>query len=93
MYILGKCISKYLKNKLNILNYIFCHFEFVVCFALLLYEVERNIVLDLGSTADSVKSKRERGGHTDTPRFVVRGSTRVSGRDRFNLLRFYAVGY
>ena len=57
----------------NILNNIFCHFEFVVCFAPLPHEVERNIILDLRSTADSVKSKRGSGG---TPTlFVVHAGT------------------
>ena len=40
------------------------HFEFVVCFATLSHEVERNIILDLSSTAASMKSKLESG---DTP--------------------------
>ena len=44
----------------------FCDFEFVVCLAPLKHEVERNIILDLGSTVDSVKSKR---GSRDTPTF------------------------
>ena len=45
----------------NIINYIFCHFQFAVYFAPLSHEVERNIILDLGSTADSVKLKRGNG--------------------------------
>ena len=58
---------KKLEKNVNISNNIFCHFEFVICFSPLLHEVEknqRNIILDLSSTADSVKSKRENG---DTP--------------------------
>ena len=35
-------LLKNLKKKGNILNYIFCHFEFVICFAPLLHEVVRN---------------------------------------------------
>ena len=50
------------KKKGNILNYVFSHFEFVICFAPLSLEVERNIILDLGSTVDSVESKRGSGG-------------------------------
>ena len=61
IFILGKCLLKYQKNKANILNYIFYHFEFVVCFAPLSHEVERNIIFDLSSTASSMKSKLERG--------------------------------
>ena len=60
-------LSKYQEKKANILNYIICHFEFVVCFAPLLHKVERNIILDLGSTANSMKSKRE-SGNTPTRR-------------------------
>ena len=45
-------------------NYIFYHFEFVVCFAPLSHEVERNIILNLSTTAASMKSKLESG---DTP--------------------------
>ena len=48
----------------NILNCIFCHFEFVVCFAPPSHKIERNTIVDLGSTADSVESKRWSG---DTP--------------------------
>ena len=46
------------------LNYVFCHFEFVVCFAPLSHEVGRNIIVGLGLAADSVESKR---GSGDTP--------------------------
>ena len=52
------------KMKPYILNCIFCHFEFVVCFVPFLHEAERNVILDLGSTAYNVKSKWESG---DTP--------------------------
>ena len=45
----------------NIFNYIFRRFESFVCFAPLSHEVERNIILDIGSTADSVESKRGSG--------------------------------
>ena len=38
------------KNKSNILNYIFCHFKFFVCFAPLSHEFERNIILDFKMT-------------------------------------------
>ena len=57
-------LSKYQKEKANISNYIFHHFEFVVCFAPLSHEVERNIILELSSTAASMKLKLESG---DTP--------------------------
>ena len=67
IFISGKCLSKYQKNKANILNYIFYHFEFVVCFATVSHEVERDIILDLSSTAASMKSKLE-SGDTSTRR-------------------------
>ena len=50
--------------KCRYFNNIFCHFEFVVCFAPFLHQDERNIILELGSTAYSVKWKR---GSGDTP--------------------------
>ena len=56
--------SKYQRTKGNILNDIFGDFKFVVCFAPLWHEVDRNIIFDLGSTDESVKSKRRSG---DTP--------------------------
>ena len=57
-------LLKISKKKSNILNYIFCQLKFVVCFAPLSREVKRDIILDHGSTADSVKPKR---GSGDTP--------------------------
>ena len=70
IFILSQCLSKYQKKKANILNYIFCHFEFVIYFAPLLHEVEKNIILDLDSTADSMRSKPE-SGDTSTSRVCL----------------------
>ena len=64
IFFFGKCLSKYQTKKANILNYIFYHFEFVVCFVPLLHEGERNIIPDLSSIAASMKSKLE---SRDTP--------------------------
>ena len=47
--------------KAYIFNDIFGDFKFIVCFAPLWHEVDRNIILDLGSTDESVKSKRGSG--------------------------------
>ena len=67
IFILGKFLSKYPEKKANILNYIFYHFEFVVYFAPLLHKVERDIILDLRSTAASIKWMLE-SGDTSTRR-------------------------
>ena len=71
IFILCKCISKYLKNKANILNYLFCHFEFFVCFAQFLHEVERNIILDIGLIGRQREIEARKWGHTETPHLVV----------------------
>ena len=52
------------KKKCSCFYNIFCHFEYVFCFTRLLHKVKRNIILDLGSTVESVKLKRSSG---DTP--------------------------
>ena len=56
MFILEKNVLKYRKKKYSC-NYIFRKFEIVVCFALLLYGVERNTFLKFDSINDSLKSK------------------------------------
>ena len=54
------------------MNDICSDFKFVVCFAPLWHEVYRNIIFDLGSTAERVKSSKWESGDTPTRRAWLR---------------------
>ena len=61
----------------NDLVIIFYHFEFVVCFAPLSHEVERNIIFDLIRSSYLIEARK--WGHTNTPRMGVKPNGKLLG--------------